>query len=63
MHKSILMLLKLQRPLMQNPQNQVISQRTKDLIGLLILGKLSLSEIAKVTGVSEQWLQSYINSQ
>ncbi len=48
---------------MQNPQNQVISQRTKDLIGLLILGKLSLSEIAKVTGVSEQWLQSYINSQ
>lgn len=46
---------------MQNTQKQVITQRTKELIEKLVLGKLPLAEIAKVTGISEQWLQSYIN--
>lgn len=47
---------------MQTSQNPVISGRTKDLIDRLVLGKLSLAEIANVTGISEQWLQSYINA-
>jgi DNA-directed RNA polymerase specialized sigma subunit len=46
---------------MLSSQNQVISQRTKDLIDKLFLGKLSLPEIAKITGISEQWLQNYIS--
>jgi predicted DNA-binding protein YlxM (UPF0122 family) len=47
---------------MQNTQSQAVSPKTKDLIDKLLLGKLSLPEIAKVTGVSEQWIQSYVNS-
>ena len=48
--------------MMQNHPNRVISPRTKDLIDLLMLGKFSLAEIAKVTGVSEQWLQIYVDA-
>lgn len=47
---------------MQNSQDRVISQRTKNLIDKLLLGKFSLTEIAKVTGISDQWLESYINT-
>lgn len=47
--------------LMPNYQNPVISQRTKNLIEKLLLGKFSLAEIAKVTGISEQWLQKHVN--
>ena len=47
--------------LMPNYQNPIISQKTQDLIEKLLLGKLSLAEIAKVTGISEQWLRSYVN--
>ena len=47
---------------MQNSQERVISQRTKDLIDKLLLGKLSLPEIAKVTGISYEWLETYINA-
>ena len=43
-------------------ENQVISKKTKDLIDKLLLGKFSLTEIAKVTGVSEQSLQSYVHT-
>ncbi len=43
-------------------QNPVISQQTKTLIDKLLLGKLTLAEIAKVTGISEQWLQSYVDA-
>jgi predicted DNA-binding protein YlxM (UPF0122 family) len=46
---------------MQNSQSQVITQRSKDLIDKLLLGKFSLPEIAKVTGISEQSLQLYVN--
>ncbi len=47
---------------MQNLQKSAISQRTKELIDNLLLGKLTLSEITKVTGVSEQGLKNYVNS-
>jgi transposase len=47
---------------MENSQNQHISQRTKVLIDKLLSGKFSLAEIAKITGISEQWLQSYVDA-
>jgi phage portal protein BeeE len=47
---------------MQNLQTQIISQQTKDLIDKLLLGKFSLAEIAKVTGLSEQWLHLYVSA-
>jgi hypothetical protein len=47
---------------MQKFQNTVISQKTKDLIDKLLSGKFSLAEIAKITGISEQWLDSYVNA-
>jgi phage repressor protein C with HTH and peptisase S24 domain len=46
---------------MQDIQNKGISQRTKILIDKLLLGRFTLVEIAKVTGISEQWLRTYLN--
>ena len=45
--------------LMQNYQNPKFYLQTKTLVEKLRLGKFSLSDIAKVTGISEQWLQKY----
>jgi hypothetical protein len=45
---------------MKKSQDQLISGRTQELIDKLVLGKLSLPEIARVTGISEQWLHSYV---
>lgn len=45
---------------MKNSQSQLIPQRTQDLIEKLLLGKFSLTEIAKVTGISEQCLHAYV---
>lgn len=59
--KSLRRLQNSRKKLMQNHQSQLISQRTKDLIEKLLLGKFSLAEIAKVTGVSEQWIKNYIS--
>lgn len=42
-------------------ENQAISKKTKDLIDKLLLGKFSFAEVAKIVGVSEQWLQAYVN--
>lgn len=46
---------------MQHPQNKAIDQATKDLIDKLLLERLSLAGIVCVTGVSELWLQRYVN--
>lgn len=40
----------------------MIGQETKDLIDKLLLERVSLAGIARVTGVSEQWLQTYVNA-
>lgn len=45
------------RQFVQDPQHKVIEQATKDLIDKLLLERLSLAGIARVTGVSELWLQ------
>jgi phage repressor protein C with HTH and peptisase S24 domain len=47
---------------MSELQNQSISSRTKVLIEKLLLGKFTLTEVAKITGISEQWLQTYLNA-
>ncbi len=49
------------RQFVQDPQNKVIDQITKTLIDKLLLEKIPLAGIARVAGVSEPWLQSYVN--
>lgn len=50
------------RQFVQDPQNKIIDQDTKNLIDKLLLEKLPLAGIARVTGVSERWLQTYVNA-
>lgn len=45
---------------MENPEKKLIPQATKDLINKLLLEIISLAGIA-ITGVSELWLQKYVN--
>lgn len=47
---------------MQDLQNKGISQRTKILIDKLLLGRFTLAEAAKIAGISEQCLQTYVNT-
>ena len=49
------------RQFVENPKNQAISDEVKELIDKLLLEKISLAGIARVIGVSEQWLQNYVN--
>lgn len=49
------------RQFVENPKKGRISDETKELIDKLLLERLPLAAIARVTGVSEQWLQSYVN--
>ena len=49
------------RQFVKDPQHRVISDETKALIDKLLLEKLPLAGIARVTGVSERWLQIYVN--
>jgi transposase-like protein len=49
------------RQFVEAPQHKIIDQSTKELIDKLLLEKIPLAGIARVTGVSEPWLQSYVN--
>jgi insertion element IS1 protein InsB len=49
------------RQFVEQPKKQAIKEETKDLIKKLLLERLSLAGIARVTGVSEKWLQDYVN--
>jgi insertion element IS1 protein InsB len=49
------------RQFVLNPQKQPISTETKALIDKLLLERVSLAGIARVTGVSKRWLQYYVN--
>lgn len=40
---------------------QPIDEATRELIDKLLLERLALAAIARVTGVSERWLQMYVN--
>ena len=48
------------RQFVENPENR-IPQDKKDLIDKLLLERISLAGIARVVGVSERWLQDYVN--
>jgi transposase-like protein len=50
------------RQFVQDPQNKIIDHETKTLIDKLLLEKIPLAGIARVVGVSEPWLQSYVNA-
>jgi insertion element IS1 protein InsB len=50
------------RQFILNPRKVYISQETKKLIDKLLLEKISLAGISRVTGVSKKWLQDYVNS-
>lgn len=50
------------RQFVLSPKNKPIVQEKKELIDKLLLEKLPLSGIARVTGVSERWLQNYVNT-
>ncbi len=49
------------RQFVENPTQKLISQETKDLIDKLLLERIPLAGIVRVTGVSEAWLQNYVN--
>jgi insertion element IS1 protein InsB len=49
------------RQFVEEPQNKIISQETRELIDKLLLEKLPLAGIARVADVSEPWLQGYVN--
>ena len=49
------------RQFVNNPKQQAISAESKELIDKLLLEKLPLAGIVRVTGVSETWLQNYVN--
>jgi len=49
------------RQFVENPTRQPISAETRGLIDKLLKERLALAGIARVTGVSERWLQMYVN--
>lgn len=49
------------RQFVNHPQQKLIAQATKDLIDQLLLENIPLADIARVCGVSECWLQTYVN--
>jgi len=49
------------RQFVQDPQNKIIDSTTKTLIDKLLLERIPLAGIARVAGVSEPWLQHYVN--
>ena len=51
-----------QRQFVENPQHQLIGEATKALIERLLLERMSLAGIVRVTGVSARWLQYYVNA-
>jgi transposase-like protein len=48
------------RQFVENSENR-IPQSKKDLIDKLLLERIPLAGIARVVGVSERWLQGYVN--
>lgn len=49
------------RQFVENPTNKVISDETWELVDKLLLEKIPIAGISRVTGISEPRLQKYIN--
>lgn len=50
------------RQFVEHPTKKMIDLATRELIDRLLLERISLAGIARVTQVSEQWLQTYVNA-
>ena len=50
------------RQFVANPSQHRVTEETKQLIDKLLLERISLAGIVRVTGVSARWLQSYVNA-
>jgi insertion element IS1 protein InsB len=51
-----------QRQFVENPVWKAIADETKALIDKLLLERVSLAAIARGSGVSKHWLQTYVNA-
>jgi transposase-like protein len=49
------------RQFVEDPQQQLVSEEKKALIDRLLLERLSMAGICRAVGVSERWLQTYVN--
>ena len=49
------------RQFVAEPKKDRISEETKELIDKLLLERIPLAGIVRVTGVSAKWLQTYVN--
>jgi transposase-like protein len=49
------------RQFVETPTRQPVALETRTLIDKLLKERLPLAAIARVTGVSERWLQMYVN--
>jgi len=49
------------REFVDTPKNGPIPEETKELIDKLLLEKIPLAGLVRATGVSERWLQNYVN--
>jgi transposase-like protein len=49
------------RQFVRDPRHQPLEEETRKLIDKLLLEKISLAGICRATGVSESWLQYYVN--
>ena len=50
------------RQFVANPSQHRISDSTRQLIDKLLLERLSLAGIVRITGVSPRWLHYYVNA-
>lgn len=53
--------LECKRQFVDSPTRQPISQATREAINKLLLERVTLAAILRVRGVSERWLQYYVN--
>ena len=49
------------RQFIDNPQNKSIPQHLWSMVDKLLFEKIQIAGISRVTGISEPWLQRYIN--
>jgi len=55
------MCLDCKRQFVENPANRAVSDKTWELVDKLLLEKIPIAGISRVTGISEPRLQKYIN--
>lgn len=47
------------RQFVLNPRNRPVTEESKQLIDRLLLERLSIAAICRVSGISQTWIQSY----